>query len=156
MNVTPFVWRRRVGMRDVDAWGVVWYGNYLAFCDEARAEVLRLYNIDPASFTTRGYVAPVVEVRTRYLKPARFDEEIDVVVAAMDLRGTRLDFTFEIEASHTHDLLVQVQTSQVLVRTSGELLYVLPPDLKEPILDMVQKYANIPRTPRKLRKRAWS
>src|SRR5690242_9884465 len=106
--LTPFHWRRRIGMRDVDAWGIVWYGNYLAFCDEARAELLRAFDLAPGSFVSRGFTAPVVEVSCRYLAPARYDEEIDVHVSVGPGRGARLLFTFDVRRSSDDKALARI------------------------------------------------
>lgn len=140
-SLTPFCWRRRIGMRDVDGWGVVWHANYFVFCDEARAELLRAHDLAPGTFVARGFVAPVVEARCRYLAPARFDEEIDVHVRVRLGRGTRLHFEFEIRRSGDQKLLAQIETLQVLVKTNGDLVYLIPPDMRVSLERMVAAQA---------------
>ncbi len=135
---SPFRWRRRVGMRDVDAWNVVWYGNYFVFCDEARAELLRAFDLVPGTFLARGFVMPVVEVRCNYRAPARFDEELLVDVHVHKPRGTRLRFDFQIRRSTDGTLLAEVSTEQVLVNTNGELIYLIPADIGACIERMLQ------------------
>jgi acyl-CoA thioester hydrolase len=135
---SPFRWRRRVAIRDVDAWGVVWYGHYLGYCDEARAEVLRAFGLAPGSFPSRGYLAPVVEVTGRYYKPARFDEEVDVHVRVSNPRGTRLRFDFTIQRTDDAALLAQIATTQVLVRHNGDLVYLLPEELRTAVQHMLE------------------
>jgi acyl-CoA thioester hydrolase len=139
--LSPFLWRRRVGMRDVDAWGVVWYGNYLVFCDEARAELLRAFDLVPGSFMERGFIAPVIEVHGRYLAPARFDEEIDVLVGVSRGRGTRMVFDFEIKRTSDQKKLAELSSTLVLVKTNGDLVYLPPDDVKQSIDRMVAAQA---------------
>jgi acyl-CoA thioester hydrolase len=126
---SPFVWRRRVAMRDVDAWGAVWHGNYFVFCDEARAELLRAFDLAPGELLERGYVAPLIDAHCRFRAPARFDEELLVHVRYRPGRGTRLCFDFAIHRAADGRLLVEITTTQVLVRTNGDLVYLVPPEI---------------------------
>ena len=130
-SISPFFWRRRIGMRDVDAWGVVWHGNYFVYCDEARSELLRAFELAPGSFASRGYLAPVVDAQCRFTAPARYDEEIDVLVKLSLGRGTRVCSDFTIRRTHDQKLVAQISTTQVLVKTSGELVYFIPDELKQ-------------------------
>ncbi len=127
---SPFEWRRRVAIRDVDAWGVVWHGNYLGYCDEARAELLRAFDIAPGTFAERGYIAPVVETQTRHYEPARFDEEIIVHTKITEFKGSSLRFEFEIRRAVDNKKLTLVKTRQVLVTNEGSLIYFAPDDLQ--------------------------
>ena len=137
-SVSPFLWRRRVGLRDVDAWGVVWYGNYLVYCDEARAELLRAYGLPPGKLRESGYIAPAVQLTSRYHAPARHDDEIDVHVRIPKAKGTRLQFEFTIRRSADNTLLAQISTTSVLIRTNGDLVYLIPEPFKEPIDAMLR------------------
>ena len=129
-SVSPFHWRRRVAMRDVDALGVVWYGNYLVYCDEARAELLRAFGLAPGSFLERGFVAVVVEARSRHLASARFEDEIDVRVRVELGRGARLSFVFDISRVADSTKLANVRTDMVLLRPDGELIFLIPQDVQ--------------------------
>ena len=131
--LSPFVWRRRVGMRDVDAWGVVWYGNYLVYCDEARAHLFRSYGVAPGTFQDLGFIAPVVKVESRYHAPARFDEEIDVHVRLSEQRGSRLTFSFAIRRTDDETLLSRHETTLILTRLNGDVVYLLPAEFEEPV-----------------------
>ena len=125
----PFRWRRRVGMREVDAWGAVWHGNYFAFCDEARSELLRAFDLAPGELLASGLVAPVIEAHVRFLAPARYDEEIEVRTTLRRDRGTRMHFDFVIARVADGQTVCEVTTTQVLVRTSGGLVYLVPPEI---------------------------
>ena len=128
-SITPFRWRRRVGMRDVDAFKVVWYGNYLGFCDEARTELLRSFGLDAAHIEELGYIAVVVETHCRYHAPARFDEEIDVHIRVAKSRGTRMTFAHAIRRTADDELLTMVETTFVLLRYNGDLVYLIPEEI---------------------------
>jgi acyl-CoA thioester hydrolase len=135
--ISPFQWRRRVGMRDVDAWGNVWHGNYFAFCDEARSELLRAFDLAPGTLLEWGYVAPVVEAHCRFAAPAPFDEMIDVHVRVRIGRSTRLHCEFRLERTTDCTLLAEITTTQVLVKTSGDLVYLVPPEIAKGLERMI-------------------
>ena len=139
----PFVWRRRVAMRDVDAFDVVWYGNYLGYCDEARAELMRAFGLPPSRFADLGYAVAVVEASCRYHAPARFDDEIDVHVRIADVRGSKLRFDFEVRRGD-ETLLARISTTLVLLRRNGDLVYLLP----EPFAGMVEQIVAAQSAPR--------
>jgi acyl-CoA thioester hydrolase len=120
-------------MCDVDALGVVWYGNYLVYCDEARAELLRAFDLAPATFLERGFVAVVVEVESKHLAPARFEDELDVRVRVEPGSGTRLSFLFDISRANDGTKLATVRTDMVLLRPDGELIFLMPDDVRAPV-----------------------
>ena len=129
-SVDPFCWTRRVAVRDVDAFQIVWYGNYLAYCDEARAELLRAFDLPPASFPELGYYAVVVESRTRHHASARFDDLLQVHTRLNEMRGSRLRFTGAVRRAADRELLALVETTVVVLKQSGELVYFVPPPIK--------------------------
>ena len=140
-SLTPFIWLRRVAMRDIDAWGIVWYGNYLIYCDEARAELFRSFGLPPGSFSENGWIAPVVEVHTRYYAPARFDEEVEIQLLLLPSRGARLVMEFSIINPQTQELLTKIKTTQVLQKSNGDLMYFAPVEVQE-IIDAVYARQN--------------
>jgi YbgC/YbaW family acyl-CoA thioester hydrolase len=131
MTGDPFRWRRRVGMRAVDAWGAVWHGNYFAFCDEARSELLRAFGLAPGELLAQGLVAPLVEAHVRFVAPARYDEEIEVHTTLQRALGTRMHFDFHVTRATDGATVCEVTTTQVLVRTAGGLVYLVPHDIDE-------------------------
>ena len=138
---TPFIWRRRVAMRDIDAWGVVWYGNYLIYCDEARAELFRSSGLPPGSFSESGWIAPIVEVHTRHHAPARFDEEVEIQLLLLPSRGAKLLMEFSIVNVETQKVLTKIRTTQVLQKSNGDLMYFPPAEVQE-VIDAVYARQN--------------
>jgi acyl-CoA thioester hydrolase len=50
----------------------------------------------------RGYALPVVELRLRYVAPARFDDLLIVRTALADLRSRSATFTYEVVSDESH------------------------------------------------------
>jgi acyl-CoA thioester hydrolase len=72
----------RVYYEDTDSGGVVYYANYLKFMERARTEWLRALGFEQTSLLDEHHVIFVVrEVGIEYLRPARFNDLLDVTVS---------------------------------------------------------------------------
>lgn len=73
-------WPIRVYYEDTDAAGVVYYANYLRFCERARTEWLRSLGLDQRELMARERIAFVVtRVEADYLRGAELDDELTVL-----------------------------------------------------------------------------
>ncbi|RMF09138.1 MAG: tol-pal system-associated acyl-CoA thioesterase [Alphaproteobacteria bacterium] len=81
----------RVYYEDTDVGGVVYYANYLKFLERGRSDFLRALGIDQVALMRGEAGEPVTFVARRceidYLKPARFDDVIEVVTWVAEARG---------------------------------------------------------------------
>jgi len=68
----------RVGFSDTDAQGIVYYGRYLPYFDDARVEYLRHLNLLGADLDACEFVMRACDVL--YEAPARFDDLLEVFV----------------------------------------------------------------------------
>ena len=88
-----FVLPVRVYYEDTDAAGVVYYANYLRFCERARTEWLRALGFEQqAMMTSAGTGFVVRSVQADYLAPARLDDALEVVTRIATLRRASLLF----------------------------------------------------------------
>ncbi|MGY6278197.1 tol-pal system-associated acyl-CoA thioesterase [Methylomonas sp. MgM2] len=95
-----FSWPVRVYYEDTDAGGVVFYANYLKFFERARTEMLRSFGFEQDRLIEEDKVVFVVRsVTVDYLKPARFNDQIDVSAKIIENKKTSLIF----EQSITRD-----------------------------------------------------
>lgn len=101
-----FSWPVRVYYEDTDAGGVVFYANYLKFFERARTEMLRSLGFEQDDLRLNENVLFVVRSLTvDYLRPARFNEMIDVSAKVVENKKTSL--TFEQNISRQQDTLCQ-------------------------------------------------
>ncbi|MDR3525740.1 MAG: tol-pal system-associated acyl-CoA thioesterase [Rhizomicrobium sp.] len=85
------IWPVRIYYEDTDLSGIVYHANYLRYMERARTEFFRAMGIkaayledaDPAAWALR-------KVEVEYLRPAKFDDIIEVHTLATDLTGVRL------------------------------------------------------------------
>ena len=71
-------WPVRVYYEDVDLAGIVYYANYLKLIERARSEMVREAGIDQAAMRADGLVFAVRRVEADYLRPARYDDRLEV------------------------------------------------------------------------------
>ncbi len=99
-----FNWPVRVYYEDTDAGGVVFYANYLKFFERARTEMLRSLGFEQDELIDRqGVIFVVRSVKVDYLKPARFNEQIQVSAEVTETKKT--SFLFAQEINRGDDLL---------------------------------------------------
>ena len=73
-----------VYFEDTDAFGIVYYANYLKFMERARSDMIRAVGVDQAAELRRsGSAYAVVEVDIRYRRPGRLGDDL-VVVSTVD------------------------------------------------------------------------
>lgn len=92
--MTVFHWPVRVYYEDTDAGGVVFHANYLKFCERARTEMLRQFGFEQDQmYTEKNIIFAVKSAQIDYLKPARFNEYLDINVAITHVKKASLYFT---------------------------------------------------------------
>lgn len=87
-DVEPFHLRLRVYYEDTDAGGIVYHARYLAFAERARTEALRALGVTHTELVDRyGLIFVVRRAEMEYLRPARLDDELDVVTGPWEVAG---------------------------------------------------------------------
>jgi acyl-CoA thioester hydrolase len=93
-----FFWPTRVRYAEIDAQGVVFNGNYLAYFDTAITEYLRAlpYRYALGGDAAAGTDFHIVKATVEYKAPIRFDDEIEVGVRTQRLGRTSIVYTLAI------------------------------------------------------------
>ena len=101
----PFEHRSQLRVRygETDQMGVVWHGNYILYFEVARTEALRACGGSSRDLEAGGVMMPVVSADLRFLKPARYDDLLTIVVRVTEPPGARMTFAYEVldEAGET-------------------------------------------------------
>jgi acyl-CoA thioester hydrolase len=88
----------RVYYEDTDSYGIVYYANYLKFLERGRTEWMRALGYDQNTLQQElNLLFPVRSVKIDYLKPARFDDGLNVFTRFLKRSGARLVFEQWIE-----------------------------------------------------------
>jgi acyl-CoA thioester hydrolase len=93
LPVTDFRWPVRVYYEDTDSGGVVYYANYLRFMERARTEWMRQLGFEQdALIRDKGILFAVRSASLDYLRPARFNDLLEVSVRLCERRRASLAF----------------------------------------------------------------
>ena len=123
-----FVLPVRVYYEDTDAAGVVYYANYLRFCERARTEWLRALGFEQlAMMTSAGTAFVVRSVQADYLAPARLDDALEVVTRIATLR--RASLLFDQAIRRQGQLLFTAQVLVACIDTRRQKPASIPADL---------------------------
>lgn len=81
----------RVYYEDTDLAGIVYYANYLKFIERARSEWVRALGVDQVRLKAEsGIVFAVRRVVADYLRPALFDDLLEVETRLVETGGARI------------------------------------------------------------------
>jgi acyl-CoA thioester hydrolase len=103
----------RVGFSDTDAQGIVYYGRYLPYFDQARVEYHRSLGLLGMEIGEEGQEFVMRALAVEYHAPAVFDDLIEVQVRLA--RIGRTSVTYELAAYRARDDVLMVTASQTLV-----------------------------------------
>ena len=84
----------RIYYEDTDAGGVVYHARYVAFCERARSDCLRLLGIHQSGFDNINFV--VRRMVCDFLKPARLDDLLEVNTRFVEMAGARVEIGQEV------------------------------------------------------------
>jgi acyl-CoA thioester hydrolase len=130
MAPRPFKVVFQVRFPEVDSYGVVWHGHYVAYLEVCRNALCQAGGLSPAEMLTAGYKAPITKVSLELKRPARLEETLEVSCLLAPPRIARLDMDFEIRRLPGRELLGTGHTEQVILSPSGELLLTFPKGLR--------------------------
>ena len=120
-----FKHRFRVRYAEVDAQGIVFFGNYATYFDAAHNEYMRALPFDyKGSLEAYNTDFVIVNMETDYLSPARFDDEIEVYVRTAYIGRSSMRVRFEVYVVESETLLTSSQF--VVVNTDQASMKSIP------------------------------
>jgi acyl-CoA thioester hydrolase len=76
--------------------GFVYYGNYATFYEIGRVEALRDLGFSYKAMEDYGVMLPVLECNSKFLKPAKYDEELTIRSTLKEMVTVKAEFEHEI------------------------------------------------------------
>ncbi|KAA2285951.1 acyl-CoA thioesterase [Arenimonas fontis] len=111
---------------DLDPMDVVWHGNYVRYFEHARCALLQSFGYDYPQMRDSGYAWPVVDMRCKYVRPARYGQRLKVRATLVEWEN-RLKIDYLIRDADTGEVLTRAHTIQVAVDLrTGEMCLVSP------------------------------
>jgi acyl-CoA thioester hydrolase len=114
---------------DVDLMGVAWHGHYVKYFEVARGALMDKFSYGYAEMKKSGYSWPVVELKLRYVHPARLGQKITIRAMLREFE-LRLAVDYLITDTETGARLSKGHTIQVPVdMKTQEMVFGTPPVL---------------------------
>ena len=114
--------RVRVRYAECDPMRLAHHSMYAVWFEMARTELLRQRGVCYRSIEERGWYLVVARLSTRFRKPARYDDELDIEVRLASCSGAKIEHTYEVRRDG--ELLTTAETTLACVDTDGHLIRV--------------------------------
>ena len=110
----------RVRYAETDQMGYVYYCNYYIYAEVGRVEYMREHGVNYRQMELEDDSFIVVaESMCRYLRPARYDDEIRIRTRISEFKRRTIRFVFEIFNNETGELLASGETVHVVCDCNG-------------------------------------
>ena len=76
--------------------GFVYYGNYAKYYEIARVELFRNIGLTYKSLEEMGIGMPVIEMKTNFIMPAKYDEKLIVNIKIPETPKLKIKFIYKI------------------------------------------------------------
>ena len=111
----------RVRYAETDKMGVVYHSNFFIWMEIGRVELMRSLGFDYKQMELEDDChLPVVDARCRYKSPAYYDEEIVVRTELRNLRGSLINFAYNILRQSDGEVLAEGETTHIVVNARME------------------------------------
>jgi len=104
---------KRIYYHDTDAGGVVYYGRYLNYLEEARTLFLEMKGIDISLFRDKKFLYAVRKCAITYKSPARYGDTIVCSAQLMKTTSVQLIFKQEIRDKQSNRLILNADVTIV-------------------------------------------
>lgn len=123
--------KKRVRYGETDKMGYLYYGQYPLLYEIGRAEMMRHVGFTYQKMEDEYHVMmPVVELEARYLRPARYDEELSIVTIMEEMPTKMVQFRHEIY-NEQRVLLHKATVKLFFIDMESGARVSCPEDLKE-------------------------
>ena len=119
-----------VRFNEIDAYRVAWHGHYVAWMEIGRNALAGQFDLDAFQLAAAGYLGPVVVLELKFLRPARFNDELTIRTTLRSTDTATLEFITTIVGPDGNKLATGVATHAV-TDLDGVLQLQLPPVLAE-------------------------
>ena len=120
----------RVRYAETDPMKYVYYGNYAQYFEVARVELFRSLGISYDEIESQGIWLPVSEYNIKYLKPALYDEVLEIHTFIKKIPGVRVEFDYEIYNS-SKQKITEAQTTLFFLDSKTNKIVKCPSFLME-------------------------
>ena len=99
--------------------GVAYHGGYFAWFEVGRTDLLRGQGLTYRDLEREGLRLPVIETHARFLRPALYDDTLEIRTELQALSGARVAFGYQVHRMGTEGPLATASTSHAAVDLRG-------------------------------------
>jgi len=119
-----------VRFNEIDAFQIAWHGHYVSWMEIGRNGLAGMFDLNSDQLREAGFLGVVVDVRIKYLQPARFNDLITIRTRLLSGETATLSFESLIMGPDNKKLAVGV-VSHALTDLNGVLQFQMPPAVAE-------------------------
>lgn len=128
--MNEFLWPVRVYYEDTDSGGVVYHTNYLKFLERTRTELLRSFGFEQDKLKEQvNIIFAVRNINVDYLKPARFNDLLQVGAMIKRLGPASIVFNQTISRESDNSLLCQAEVKIACLTADTLRPYPIPDNI---------------------------
>ncbi len=113
---------------DTDQSGVVYHAHYLRWFEAGRCNCMKELGKSYMDVENSGLLLPVTQAHVEYIKPALYDDELEINAWVAEIK--RAQFRFHYVITRDGDPIVRGYTHHAITNGEGRLIR-LPEDLKK-------------------------
>ncbi len=118
----------RVRYADTDQMGYMYHGNYPQYLEVGRTEWLRDLGFSYKKMEESGVMLPVIDLKIKYLKPLKYDNEVTIITSVVTEPMVRITFFYEFY-NEGNELCTKASTTLVFVDMNTGKPRKIPSDL---------------------------
>jgi len=119
-----------VRFNEIDAYRVAWHGHYVAWMEIGRSALAGQFDLDAFQLAADGYLGPVVALELKFLRPARFNDQLTIRTTLSRSETATLTFLTTIVGPDGCRLATG-RTTHALTDLDGVLQFQLPQAIAE-------------------------
>ncbi|HVO24338.1 MAG TPA: thioesterase family protein [Candidatus Margulisiibacteriota bacterium] len=123
--------RYRVIFADCDPMRIMYYGSYFRLFEIGRAELFRKLGHPFPEYIARGLYLGVIETHCRYVKPARYDDDLIIRAGVTEVGRARLAIGYEVTGLDG-DLRANGSTLHAVLNDAGRPQRI-PPEFRDAV-----------------------
>ena len=100
--------------------GVVYYANFFVWFEVGRTDLLRTLGWTYRDMEAAGVSLPVIDARCEYMRPARYDDEVEIRTSGLLLSPVRMEFTYEVWLASQSTVAATGRTTHASIDPSGK------------------------------------
>jgi acyl-CoA thioester hydrolase len=111
----------RVRYVECDPMGYMHHSHYLPMFEMGRTELLRQTGMSYRELEARDVLFAVTTIAVKFKRPARYDDELELVTHIVRQTHVRIDHAYEMYNKATRELLCTAESTVACINRKGEL-----------------------------------